>query len=273
MPGKRSRVLALTLAPAITACAILGPSSARAAACGADKLGTSRVLAVDPIKLPRVGTLQYGATLPLEDHEVVLTFDDGPLSPYTQRVLDTLAAECVKATFFVVGSMADAYPQLVRRAYDEGHTIGTHTQTHPLRLLRVDAMERQIDDGIASVGRALGQNRELAPFFRFPGLLRSAAVEDYLASKRIMVWSTDVLADDWKRITPDDVIARALRWLALKGKGILLLHDIHKRTALALPKLLKMLKQDGYRVVQVAPAAAERDPVVAAPRSWAPDVP
>jgi peptidoglycan/xylan/chitin deacetylase (PgdA/CDA1 family) len=236
-------------------------------------LGTSRVLAVNPIEHPRVGTLQYAATLPLEDHEVVLTLDDGPLSPYTQLVLDTLAAECVKATFFVVGSMADAYPQLVRKAYDEGHTIGTHTQTHPLKRLPVDAMEREIDDGIASVGRALGENRELAPFFRFPGLVHPVAVEDYLASKRIMVWSTDALADDWKRITPDDVIARALRGLALKGKGILLLHDIHRRTALALPKLLKMLKQDGYRVVQVVPPTAERGPVVAAPRAWAPDVP
>ena len=79
---------------------------------------------------PADRTLQYRETLPLEDHEVVLTFDDGPLPPYTPKVLDALAAECVKATFFIVGQQAEAYPDLLRREYREGHTIGTHTEHH-----------------------------------------------------------------------------------------------------------------------------------------------
>ena len=76
--------------------------------------------------------MQYRETLPLKDHEVVLTFDDGPLPPYTNRMLDMLAEQCVKATFFMVGRMARAYPRLVRRIHAEGHTIGTHSQNHPL---------------------------------------------------------------------------------------------------------------------------------------------
>jgi peptidoglycan/xylan/chitin deacetylase (PgdA/CDA1 family) len=102
---------------------------ARAAECPPDALGTSRTIAVDPSEHPRVGSLQYRETLPLENHEIVLTFDDGPLPPNTVRILETLASECVKATFFMVGRMAQSYPWLVRRVYNEGHTIANHMRT------------------------------------------------------------------------------------------------------------------------------------------------
>src|ERR1700761_7161715 len=69
-------------------------------------LGTSRTLVVDPREHPRIGTMQYRETLPLADHEVVLTFDDGPLPRNSNKILDILAAECVKATFFTIGQMA-----------------------------------------------------------------------------------------------------------------------------------------------------------------------
>jgi hypothetical protein len=93
-------------------------------------LGTARVLQLDPAQYRRVGTVQYPRTLPLAPGEVVLTFDDGPLPSTTGRVLDALAAECVRATFFVVGQMAHANPDWVQRVFDDGHTIATHTQSH-----------------------------------------------------------------------------------------------------------------------------------------------
>ena len=74
-----------------------------------DALGVSRIIAVDPTEHPRIGTMQYPETLPLADHEVVLTFDDGPSPRYTDRILEILAAECVKATFFMVGEMAKMF--------------------------------------------------------------------------------------------------------------------------------------------------------------------
>src|ERR1700741_955927 len=74
-----------------------------------------------------IGTMNYAETLPLVDKEVVLTFDDGPLPPYTNKILDILAAECVKATYFIVGTMAKAYPDALRRIHAAGHTIGTHS--------------------------------------------------------------------------------------------------------------------------------------------------
>src|SRR5208337_1415338 len=119
--------------------------------------GTSRVIALDPSEHRRLGLQDYEETLPLQDHEVVLTFDDGPLPPSTAKILDALAAECVKAHFFIVGQMAKAYPALLQREYREGHTIGTHTEHHRyMNRLRADAATKEITDGIASVGKILG---------------------------------------------------------------------------------------------------------------------
>lgn len=224
-----------------------------------DALGTSRVLAINPADFARIGSMQYAKTLPLEDHEVVITFDDGPIPPYTNAVLDTLASECVKATYFLVGEMARAYPSIVRRIYNAGHTIGTHSQNHPraFQRLGVEKAERQVETGIESVDTALGDPKALSPFFRIPGLGRTNAIESYLASKSLVTWSADVVADDWKHIKASEIVRRAMRRLEEKGRGILLLHDIHPATALAVPVLLKELKQRGYRVVQVV-AAGER---------------
>ncbi len=117
--------------------------------------------------------------------------------------------------------------------------------------------ERQVDNGIASVDTALGDPKAISPFFRIPGLGRTGAIEDYLASKSLMTWSADVVADDWKHIGASEIVRRAMRRLEAKGRGILLLHDIHPATALALPTLLKELKEHGYHIVHVV-AAGER---------------
>jgi peptidoglycan-N-acetylglucosamine deacetylase len=245
--------------------ALLFASTAASAACPANALGTARTLMVDASQHSRIGSMQYAETLPLADKEVVLTFDDGPLPPYSDRVLDILAAECVKATFFIVGQQANQFPELVRRAYDEGHTIATHTQNHPLHFNRLPTQRAvaQIQDGIASTAAALGEGREVAPFFRVPGLRTSAATEHYLAAQAVMVWSADFNADDWRHIPARQVIKRALERLEQKHKGVLLLHDIQPATVLALPQLLRELKTRGYRIVHVVPA--ERPTAVKAP--------
>jgi peptidoglycan-N-acetylglucosamine deacetylase len=237
----------------------LAAASAEPCTGNPDALGTSRILKISPADFRRIGTMQYAQTLPLKDHEVVITFDDGPIPPYTNVILETLASQCVKATYFLVGEMARAYPSIVRRIFNAGHTVGTHTQNHPLRIqhLAESAFERQIDGGIASVDAALGDPKALSPFFRIPGLGRTNAIEKYLASKSLVTWSADVVADDWKRIGAREIVRRAMRRLEEKGRGILLLHDIHPATALALPALLKELKDRGYHVVQVV-AEGER---------------
>jgi peptidoglycan-N-acetylglucosamine deacetylase len=236
---------------------LAGSAAAAEPACPGkpDALGVSRELVVSPSEYFRLGRMQYRQTLPLNDREVVLTFDDGPLPPYSDRVLDILAKECVKATFFVVGRMARANPAVVRRIYSAGHTVGTHSQNHPIRFDRISGarIENEIDDGVASVAAALGDAKALAPYFRIPGLGRTPAVEAHLKARSLVVWSSDTLADDWRKISANQVLRLALSRLERKGKGVLLLHDIQPRMVLALPALLTGLKLRGFKIVHVVP--------------------
>ncbi|MGA2941796.1 MAG: polysaccharide deacetylase family protein [Xanthobacteraceae bacterium] len=224
-----------------------------------DAIGTSRVIEIDPAEYPRVGSLNYSQSLPLEDHEVVLTFDDGPLPPSTTRVLDVLAAQCAKVNFFLVGEMARNFPAVVKRIYQDGHVIGTHSEDHPLRFgqMPIEKIRWEIDRGIADVSAAVGDPTKVAPFFRFPGFARSDIAEAELADRKLAVFSTDTVEDDWHRhISPKQIISLALSRLEKRGRGILLLHDIHPWTATALPDLLKQLKDRGFRLVQVVPTPA-----------------
>jgi peptidoglycan/xylan/chitin deacetylase (PgdA/CDA1 family) len=252
----------------LTLAALSAPHAANAADCAGNPnaLGTSRTIAVDPKSLTAVGKMMYPDTLPLEDHEVVLTFDDGPLPKRTNIVLDELARECVKATFFIIGRMANAFPETVRRVHAEGHTLATHTQNHSLKLRRLplDDVKREIDDGITSTAAAAGSPDFVAPFLRLPGLRFSPEIEDYARSRGLMIWSADAVADDWRPISSKQVLARAIARLEQHGRGILLLHDIQKRTTGALPQLLDELKRRHYKVVHVV-AAAQNPQTAAAP--------
>ncbi len=235
-----------------------------------DALGTSRTLVVAPREHPRIGTMQYAETLPLADGEVVLTFDDGPLPRYSNRILEILASQCVKATFFLVGSQARANPEGVRKVRDAGHTVATHSQNHPtnMHLLPIERVRQEIDEGIASVSAALGDGAAPAPFFRVPGLRRAEGIEEYAASKGAQIWSADFPADDWRHVSSTRVSELAMQRLEAKGKGILLLHDIQARTVAALPKILHEIKARGYRIVHVVPATAELATTPTEPQQW-----
>ena len=124
----KQTVLALALTSSIVS------ASAAAAPCpgNADALGTERTLAVDAATTPRVGRKQFSQTLALEAKEVVLTFDDGPWPGTTRRILNALARECVKATFFMLGRNVEAHPELARAVREAGHVVGHHTYAHRL---------------------------------------------------------------------------------------------------------------------------------------------
>jgi peptidoglycan-N-acetylglucosamine deacetylase len=238
-------------------------TAARAEDCpnNPNALGTSRVLTIDPSQFPKVGAMAHALALPLEDKEVVLTFDDGPSPRYSNQILDILAAQCVKATFFLVGEMAHNHSATARRMFAEGHTIGTHSEDHPLRFgkLSTDLVEWEIDKGILDVGVALGDHRQVAPFFRVPGLAHSDIIDDELAARHLVWFSPDTDADDWHRgISSKKIVALAMSRLEARGRGVLLLHDIHRATADALPDLLKELKQKGFHVVHVVPSSVDQ---------------
>jgi peptidoglycan/xylan/chitin deacetylase (PgdA/CDA1 family) len=251
--------------------AVIGPS-AYATECPEkpDALGTNRTIVVDPKEHTRVGTMQYAETLPLADHEIVLTFDDGPSPRYTDRVLAILAAECVKATFFMVGKMAQTFPAEARKVRADGHTVGTHSFSHPLTFNKMSEVEAgaEIDKGIDAVAAALGGRDEVAPFFRVPGFLTSTTTEAALASRGLMTWSADIAADDWKRISGAEVAKRTIAAIEVKGRGIVDLHDIHERTIEALPAILTELRLRGYKIVQIVPATATLAKTATTPEQW-----
>ena len=247
----------------IAAAVASGCNLARAQNCpgNPDALGTSRVLALDPREYPRVGAMDHAVALPLFDKEVVLTFDDGPVPRDSNQILDILAAQCVKATFFLIGELARAHPSTVRRIFAEGHTIGTHSEDHPVRFgkLSTPLVEWEIDKGILDVGAALDDPRQDAPFFRVPGLARSDIIESELAARVLVDFGSDTVADDWHhRISPKKIITLAMNRLEARGKGILLLHAIHPATVAALPVLLRELNQRGFHIVHVVPTSVDQ---------------
>jgi peptidoglycan/xylan/chitin deacetylase (PgdA/CDA1 family) len=235
-----------------------------------DAIGTSRTLVVDPRAHPRIGSMQYAETLPLRDHEVVLTFDDGPLPRNSNQVLQILADNCIKATFFIIGEQARANPEGVRKLIAAGHTVGAHSQRHPLNFHKMsEAQARQeIEQGIESTRAAMTDPSALAPFFRIPGLLRAPPVEAYLESQGIQTWSTDFLADDWHRISSAKVYDLAMKRMEAAGKGILLLHDIQARTVGALPKILHDMQARGFKIVHVVPATSDLPATPTEPEQW-----
>jgi peptidoglycan/xylan/chitin deacetylase (PgdA/CDA1 family) len=247
---------------AIAAAAALLPWAATAEPCpgNANALGTERVLAVDSKTTPRVGRKHFPDTLPLHDKELVLTFDDGPWPTTTPRVLAALKAECVRATFFLLGRNTDAHPQIVRRALAEGHSIGHHSYSHPLlSQMPIDKAEADINRGIksdetAAYGRA--RTDPTTPFFRFPGFASSQPLLDRLKTRGIVVFGADVWASDWLPMTPEAELQLLISRIVHVGRGIVLLHDTKAQTAAMLPALLRELKKRGFRIVHVVAAEA-----------------
>jgi peptidoglycan/xylan/chitin deacetylase (PgdA/CDA1 family) len=255
----RLRTLAVFSLQAALAAAAMWGAQAQAAPCpNKDALGTSRILTVDAASTPRVGLKSFPQTLPLEDHEVVLTFDDGPWPPTTPKVLATLAHECVLATFFLIGKPASEHPELVRRIAAEGHSIGHHTWTHfSLAHMKPEDAVDQINHGISAVEMALhgvATTTPSTPFFRFPGFESTPATLDLLQSRGIVVFGADLWASDWNPMTPQQELKLLTDRLNAAGRGIILLHDPKRHTAAMLPAFLRYLKENHYRVVHLVPA-------------------
>ena len=194
----------------------------------------------------------------LRPGEVVLTFDDGPMPGKTAAILDTLDAAGVKATFLMVGLMADNYPQLVRKVAARGHTIGTHTYRHTnLSRLGQSAALAEIARGEKAVATALsGSGHSMAPFFRFPYLADTPDLRAALARRGTVVIDVDIDSKDYFRTSGQVAMNRTLAALRRRGKGIILFHDIHARTVSMLPSFLDALEREGYKVVQLVPGGA-----------------
>ncbi len=245
-----SALAMLALAIAMPAHALAQGEQACDAAQG---LAVSRVVEIDASGGPLYGDISKYAREDsfLQPKEVVLTFDDGPMPWITKSILDTLDRYCTKATWFAVGRMAIAYPNSVKEIMARGHTMGTHTWSHPLNLRRlsVDKATDQIERGFAAVAMAAGQ--PIAPFFRFPGLSDSDPLLAHLQSRGVATFTVDVVSNDSYISDGSRLAQYTIRQIEQRQGGIVLFHDIKAATAKALPIILAALKQKGYKVVHL----------------------
>jgi peptidoglycan/xylan/chitin deacetylase (PgdA/CDA1 family) len=214
-------------------------------------LGVERVVEIDTTGGPGFGFQNFKAYDFLKDHEVVLTFDDGPWPGNTERVLKALADQCTKAVFFPIGEHAGWHPEILKQDLAAGMTVGSHTWSHKdLTKLSFEDAKAEVEKGIAAVSIASG-NKPIAPFFRFPALRMPPEIIKYLASRNIAIMSTDWDSFDFKMRRPEQVVHSVIGKLEKHGKGIILMHDFQHATSEAVPEILKELKAKGFKIVQI----------------------
>jgi peptidoglycan-N-acetylglucosamine deacetylase len=190
------------------------------------------------------------------EHAVALTFDDGPSPVDTPRVLAVLHRLHVRATFFVIGFLVNAYPEIVLREHRAGMTVGNHTYNHPevppFAQLPMRLLHDEIELGANSLARIGIQPRLLRP----PAGSTSANVERAaeMAGERVVLWSVDPA--DWRPgITPAQIKRRVLS--AVQPGSIVTLHDgggDQSATVAALPGIIKGIRHRKLRLVPLTPA-------------------
>jgi peptidoglycan/xylan/chitin deacetylase (PgdA/CDA1 family) len=238
--------------------AAMAPAAAKPAiACAnPNAMGVSRVVEIDTGGGPGFGSQHFKNYDFLRDHEVALTFDDGPWPSNTQAVLKALADQCLRATFFPIGKHATYHPEILKQVVAAGHTIGSHTWSHAdlqavMKKSGQDAAIEEIEKGASAVRMMAGA--PTAPFFRFPDLRHPPEMLTYLGGRNIASFSTDVDSFDFKIKKPEELTRSLIGKLNKLGKGIILMHDFQKGTAAALPQILGELQKNGFKVVHMVP--------------------
>lgn len=176
--------------------------------------------------------------------KVALTFDDGPNPDYTPELLDELKKRGVPATFFVLGAEVEQYPELVRRASEEGHLIGVHSYKHVnLRQLSDQQTVEQVNRTNEAIHAACGQ---YASYIRPPyGCWKEDL--DYEVQMVEVLWDID--PRDWATTSADLVVQRVLQ--DVEENSIILLHDASESSVRAACMIIDRLQAQGYTFVTV----------------------
>lgn len=216
-------------------------------------LGTSRVLAVDAAAFPRVGLKSFPQTLPLADHEVVLTFDDGPWPGSTRAILRILQRRHAPATFFLIGEQVRRYPNLVRAELRAGMEVGDHSWDHPLDPPLAHLATARIHDELSFTKTAETQLGASVTAFRPPGGSWSGRVVAlaHAQAMRVVLWSVD--PRDWAPgATAKGIVRNVLT--NVRAGSIVLLHDgggDRAATVRALPRIIAGIRKRGLRLVPI----------------------
>ena len=207
------------------------------------------ILHHDEIEIDHTVTTEInGNSFP--DNHFSFTFDDGPLPAITNKILDTLAQRGVSANFFQCGNRIERLSgmdlTLLAKIHTAGHGVENHSWDHPqmTKLPLGDARDQVVRtfDIIAENLRAFVYQSFL---FRFPYGARNAALKGMIREPAIratsVMWNIDTL--DWKYKDPETIISITQRQIEKRNRGIILMHDIHRQTSLALPTILQLLAE------------------------------
>jgi cellulose synthase/poly-beta-1,6-N-acetylglucosamine synthase-like glycosyltransferase/peptidoglycan/xylan/chitin deacetylase (PgdA/CDA1 family) len=193
------------------------------------------------------------STMRLPDHRLVLTFDDGPDPTWTPKVLDVLKKHHAHAVFFVTGTMASRYPDLVARMVAEGHEVGLHTFNHPdLSYQSKRRIDWELSTNQLAISGAAGVRTSLfrPPYSSFADAMddKSWPVTEYIGSRGYITVVNDTDSEDWQKPGVAEIVRRATPH---GGKGaIVLMHDSggdRHQTVQALDRFLPGLQAEGYR--------------------------
>ncbi|WP_156726707.1 bifunctional polysaccharide deacetylase/glycosyltransferase family 2 protein [Streptomyces apocyni] len=216
------------------------------------------ILKGGPVIDARPGAQPKALSVP--DGKLVLTFDDGPDPEWTPKILDKLKEHDAQGVFFVAGTMASRYPDLVDRMVREGHEVGLHTFNHPdLSYQSQRRIDWELSQNQLTLAGAAGIHTSL---FRPPYSSYAHAfdnenwpVAEYIGSRGYITVVNNTDSEDWKRPGVDEIIKRAT---PTDGKGALvLMHDSggdRSQTVEALDHLLPDLKADGYEFTTLTEA-------------------
>ncbi|MDN5383612.1 glycosyltransferase [Streptomyces sp. LB8] len=203
---------------------------------------------------PVIDTRNGGiSSLSVPRQRIVLTFDDGPDPTWTPKILDTLKRHDAHAVFFITGTMASQYPDLVRRMVREGHEIGLHTFNHPdLSYKSWGGIDWQLSQTQMALEGAAGIRTSLfrPPYSSFAGAIDNASwpAIEYVGSRGYLTVLNDTDSEDWKKPGVDEIIRRAT---PKNGEGaVVLMHDSggdRRQTVEALDRFLPELQAKGYR--------------------------
>ena len=208
---------------------------------------------------PLSGTILWHGSKDLP--EIALTFDDGPSSQFTPKVLDILRDNDVKATFFVLGKFIEKNKDILKREADEGHTIGNHTYSHVKgTIVDIKKIENELVKTDQLITKYAGESEKNVKYFRPPFGFENwrFLAESELLDYTVVLWSLDV--GDWnKRKTEKDITSKIFK-LAKNG-SIILLHDgglSREAVIAALPVIIKGLRNKGYKFVTIDEMIAHR---------------
>lgn len=205
-----------------------------------------------PVLIPEIGLAYSGVTYQLIGKEkiVALTFDDGPHPIYTPQILDILDQYQAKATFFMIGSRMEKYPDVVREVSARGHLIANHTYTHPynLRTLSPEKLKWEIDQCQQNMQTIAAQNTYL---FRPPRGILNQEIIKMVQEKGYTIVLWGICTFNREAPTPEMMAARVIKQ-AHPGQ-IVLLHDgrtdFRWKDVEATRLIVASLSRQGYRFV------------------------